>query len=147
MITLDISGLPGSVSYVVKTTITIHNPVNFEINITSFTGLLVYDDDDGAYYEIPFVASWTYSSLTNISLTPLDFNWTAAPRTIAGEGSIQESFTFSGSNIEQGIRLYDEYFTKNQLYVDIINGVVTIQIESFELAIPIEIYDIYVPNT
>ncbi|MCF2143260.1 MAG: hypothetical protein K9W42_06125 [Candidatus Heimdallarchaeota archaeon] len=147
MITLDISGLPGSVAYTVKTTVTIHNPVNFEINITSFTGLLVYDDGDGAHYEIPFVATWDYTTLTNISLTPLDFNWTAAPRTISGEGSIQESFTFSGSNIEQGIRLYDEYYTKNQLYVDIINGEVTIQIGSFELAIPIEIHDIYVPNT
>ena len=129
MINLDISNLPSTVSYIVDTTVFIHNPVDFEINVSSFTGLLTYDDEDGAEYSIPLVQTWTYSPLANISLTPLDFNWTSAPLMIDGLDVAQENYTFSDSNIEQGIRLFDEYEMKNQLCVNIINGVVTIQIE------------------
>lgn len=147
MITLSIGiSLPLIVSYQVDTIVTITNPIGFEINLTAFDGSLIYDDEDGASYEIPYVQTWSYSAAYDIPITPLDLNWSSAPIKLAPLGSKEETVSFSDSDIEQAIRFNDEYFGKNQLYVDIVDGHVYIQIEDFEIVIAVNIYDIYVPN-
>ncbi|MBD3193283.1 MAG: hypothetical protein GF308_21795 [Candidatus Heimdallarchaeota archaeon] len=144
MITLDLGDLPSSVTYTIGTTITIYNPMNFAINVTAFEGRLEYDDLDGASYSIPFVDSWSYPAKNDIFLTDLDFDWSTTPLELASYGNASDYYQFSDSDIEQGIRLYDEYVDKNQLYVDVVQGIVTIQIGSFEISITVEIYDIFV---
>ncbi|MHA1155525.1 MAG: DUF3712 domain-containing protein [Candidatus Heimdallarchaeota archaeon] len=146
MISLDISELP-TVSYQVDTIVTITNPISFNINLTAFEGNLTYNDEDGAYLFIPLVGKWNYTAETMIPITPLDLNWSAAPIELDPLGFKEETVSFSDSNIEQAIRFNDEYFIKNQLYVDIINGHLYIQIGDFEIDLIISIYDIYVPNS
>ncbi|MHA1760660.1 MAG: hypothetical protein ACTSXA_08555 [Candidatus Heimdallarchaeota archaeon] len=145
MINLDISGLPGSLTYTINTTVTINNPVSFDINVTNFDGLLTYDDDDGVHLQI-LLLTWDYPAKDNITLTPVSFDWSTSPLEIPGEGSAFDSFTYVNGNIEQGVRLNDEYTVDNDLHVNIIFGIVTIVIGSFTIDVPIEIFDIYVPN-
>lgn len=142
MITLDLDGLPSSVTYTIGTTITIQNPMDLVINVTAFEGQLEYDDLDGASYSIPFVGSWSYQAKNDIFLTDLDFNWSTTPLELPSHGNASDYYQFSDSDIEQGIRLYDEYVMKNQLVVDIEQGILTIQIGLFEISIEIEIYDV-----
>jgi len=146
MINLDISGLPGSVTYTIDTTVTIHNPVAFDINVTNFDGLLTYDDADGVFLQI-LLLIWDYPAENNITLTPVSFDWSGSPLEIPSLGDAQDTFSFVDSNIEQGVRLNDEYYIDNDLHVNIIFGTVTIQIYSFIIDVPIEIFDIYVSST
>ncbi len=148
MISLSLGiSLPLVVSYQVDTTVTITNPMDFEINLTAFYGNLTYNDADGASFSIPIPpTNWNYGPDTMIPITPLDFNWTSAPIELDPLGFKEETVVYTGSDIEQAIRFNDEYFLKNQLYVDIIFGHLYIQIGDFEIDLLISIYDIYVPN-
>ncbi len=114
MINLNLSGLLGSLTYTIDTIVTINNPTNFAINITAFDGLLVYDDDDGASYVIPLVFGWDFDPEENITITPVIFDWSSSPLEIAASGSAEDTYSYVDSNIEQGIRLNDEYFVNNQ---------------------------------
>ncbi len=146
MISLDISGLPTTVSYQVDTVITITNPMDIEINLTGFYGNLTYNDADGANLFIPLAVTWNFPADTMIPITPLDLNWSSAPIKLDPLGFKEETVSFSDNNIEQAIRFNDEYFLKNQLYVDIIGGHLFIQIGDFEIDLLVYIYDIFVPN-
>ena len=141
MISLSLS----PVGYQVDTTITISNPTSAAINVTYFEGIIIYDDADGADFSIPLIGSWSYPAKDNITLTPVSFDWTSTPLELDPSSSEEDSYTYSDSNLEQAVRLYEEYTLSDSLYVSIIKGEVTIQIDSFEITVPIEIYDIYVP--
>ena len=145
MITLSITG-PSSVNYEIHTIITITNPTGIAINITYFDGLVVYDDADGASFSIPFVGTWNYPADTNLTLTPVTFDWSASPLELAPSDSEEDTYVYSDNDVEQGVRLYDEYELKNQLYVSIINGELTLEIDTFEITISVEIFNLHVPN-
>ncbi|MHA1211840.1 MAG: DUF3712 domain-containing protein, partial [Candidatus Heimdallarchaeota archaeon] len=139
MIDLDITGLPTTVAYQVDTVVTFNNPVGFEIEIIAFEGVLNYDDNDEgvlnyddndgvSYYIPPIGPTLDYAIANNIFLTDIDLNWSSAPITLTGYGHDSDTFTFSDSNIETGVRLFDEYFTDNDLYVDIVTGKLYVEI-------------------
>ena len=106
-----------------------------------------YDDEDGADLVIPFIGSWSFPIAYDIPITPLDLNWSSSPIELDPLGFKEETVSFSDSDIEQGIRLNDEYYIDNDLHVNIIFGTVTIQIYSFVIDVPIEIFNIYVSST
>ena len=139
LIVVDIIWPGIDITYKINTTVTIHNPMNFAINLTQFEGDLYFDDPDGEpiYYT---------SAKYNISLDTVKFNWTNNHLKIPPSGSANDTYMFSDNDKEIGLRLYDEYETKNQLYVDIKNGFTSLLIGNFNVTIPIEIFDIYVPK-
>ncbi|KAJ3438544.1 nad p h oxidoreductase-related [Anaeramoeba flamelloides] len=118
---------PIGVSYDIDFEITIHNPLKFEFQIKSFTGPSYFNDTDSSSYLI----IGPYSAKNDLYIYDIDMNWTDSPVSVTGGGEYQEVSYFQGTNIELGIRLLDEY-QKNQLYVDLKAGDLTLIIGDYE---------------
>lgn len=125
----------------ITTRATINNPMNFNISIVSLQYDIYFDDNDGAYITIGFI-SYSYPPAQNILISSISENLTASPINLSANGSTTISETVSISNTELAVRLYDEYTLKNQLKVNILNGLMTIKIGVFEVQIAFEFYNV-----
>jgi uncharacterized protein DUF3712 len=129
---------PSGPTYTVDTTVTINNPVDFEVTVDSFTGTLKYNDLDGASIVFPPAS---YPAANNITITPISFtSWSLV---LPASGSNSDIELFNGNNLEQAIRLNDEYL-KQQLRVNIYDGSVTIMIGSYSIQSDVVIENVLV---
>jgi len=127
--------------------ITVHNPMSFIINITSFDGELYFDDNDVSSIVISFVTvAGPYDPDDNIYIDNATITDTIE---LPGSGSNNgEALIDINNDIELGTRLYDECYNDDELYIDIIDGIMDLQIGGFSITITnIDIYDIYVPQS
>ena len=139
-VTLDF--YTGSGSYTIYSTATIYNPLPFDINITYLSYDLYFDDDDGAsIFGFP-----TYGPRSNIYLTTMTHNYTSNPLELASNSTQDINDQFTSSDVELAVRLYDEYYVDNDLYIDIRNGKLTVMLGPFQITLSFEFEDIYVPN-
>jgi len=112
----------------------VNNPMNFKVNITYLSYELYFDDPDGVYllyspkYHIP------------IPTTPQDL--ATNPISIDANTTTTISQQISSTDIELCARLHDEYVTKARLKVDVENGIMHLQIGSFEVEVSFEFYDV-----
>jgi hypothetical protein len=138
-ISITINALPTpSVSFTIDCSSTIANPTFVDVNVTNMVFDMFFDDPDGASFLL-----LSYSAKNNIYIDTFEKDYPTPLELIFGQEYIL-NFTFSSTNLELGIRLDDEY-SGNQLYVDIRNAVLTIDVLGFSLVIPFEIENIFVP--
>jgi hypothetical protein len=122
-----------SVTYNIQTRITINNPMNFAIMVTSFTGNLDFDDNDPSSFGM-----MNYPAQDNISLGSATLNNISLP----ASGNNFGSYTYSGSDLEKGIRLNDEYNNDHDLAIDVTNGVLSLAIGGFNVNVNIALENI-----
>lgn len=93
-----------------------------------------FNDKDGA--SIPFVTS--YGAKDNIFVGAFhdatDFN-------LAANANSNRDISFTDNNMERAIRLNDEK-SKGQLKLNILNGIMQVQIGAFIIDIPFEFYNV-----
>ena len=141
-----LSGFTGA-DIDITATITVHNPMSFKINITSFDGELYFDDNDDSSIAISFVTvAGPFDALNNIYIDNATITETIE---IPGSGSNNgDALIDINDDLELGTRLYDECINDDELYIDIIDGIMDLQIGGFSITITnIDIYDIYVPQS
>ena len=83
----------------------------------------------------------------NIYIDTITKNYTSSPLEIPANSTREISETISTTSEDIYCRLYDEYYQDNDLYIDVKNGKMQIDIGGFRPWITVEIYDIYVPET
>ena len=127
-----------SVSYDVQATAMLNNPTNVDFNLTWIQYDIYFDDDDGA----DFMGILSYGPKNNIFVGPIDED--VAPDLHFNPGQSQGySSTYSGSDIETGIRLDDEH-NKGKLDMDLLNGVMSLDIGNFSIDVPFQLLDVHV---
>jgi LEA14-like dessication related protein len=123
--------------------VNVSNPMPFAINITALYYDLYYNDNDGV--TITFLSiTYSYSAQDNIYLTTIDNDYSSTPIEIGAS-----SFTFidqaiSGSDVDDAVRLYDEYTIDGDLICHARSGQMTISIGPFEVTLSFVITDIAV---
>lgn len=124
--------------------ITLHNPMLFGVNVTFFDGELRFDDNDVS--EIVngiWLIGGPYSAANNIYIDNATITETIE---LPGSGSNNGESDIAISSVELGIRLYDECILDDELYIDVVDGIMDLQIGGFEIrVINIDLNDIYVP--
>ncbi|WP_371804449.1 hypothetical protein [Candidatus Lokiarchaeum ossiferum] len=122
--------------------ISITNPVNFSINITSFKGRVDFDDLDGVG-GFPI----SISSKNDVFLLDFDYNWETEPFTLFPAQNSSKNILFS-ENIPDVItssRISDEYFVKDHLLVDITGGEIGFEIAGYPFTFPFSLENIHIP--
>ncbi len=125
-------------SYSIDTKVTIYNPYDFDVNITSLTYDVYYDDNDGASYLL-----LNYPPKDNIYLDTINDSNTYEVGATSATSMIAHIVS---SDTENAIRLYDEYYTDNDLHVDITGGSVTVRIGAFDVVLHFAYTNMYVPH-
>jgi hypothetical protein len=117
--------------------------MSFIINISDFQGDIYFDDTDGYNFGPGFIAG----SLYHIYIDNVNFSkWNINPLELPASGNAQDTTTSSINNLNLGLRLEDERL-KDQLYVDIEDGVIDLQIGGFQITLSnLEFNNIYIPN-
>jgi hypothetical protein len=126
-----------NIGFYADTTATVHNPTDFDLNVTYAYYDIYFDDDDGC----PLYPEPKY----NIYVDSIALDFTLEPLSIEAHTSINIQASLSNNTSECAFRLNDEYNNDNDLYVDAI-GYMIVNIGEFYCKIYFEVYDIYVPN-
>ncbi len=126
---------------------TIYNPFNFTINITYLEYDVYFDDEDGYVIVISPLITFSGDKKMNIYIDTITKNYTSSPLEIPANSTREISETISTTSEDIYCRLYDEYYQDNDLYIDVKNGKMQVDIGGFRPWITVEIYDIYVPET
>ena len=138
--TISINPYP-SPSYTVNTLFTIYNPMNFAVQVSGFTGMIKYNDSDGAVNPLNVISPFEPQS--NITLMTASFpSWATIPLDLPASSRNTGAYPFSGSNIEQASRLYDEHVSKNRLKLNIYGAQVSFKIGGFTATVTIDITNI-----
>ena len=136
--------LPTQATIDVDIQITLHNPMSFIINVSDFQGKIYFDDTDGYNFGVGFSGDF----LNHIYIDDVNFSkWNDNPLELPASGNAQDIATSSIDNLNLGLRLEDELI-KDQLYVDIEDGVMDLQIGGFQITLSNLIFNnIYIPPT
>lgn len=120
----------------------IFNPLSFDVNITSMSYDIYFDDDDGA-------SMWPYSypPRNDIFLATVTHDYSSDYLEIQGSSTATVNAQVSISDTELAVRLYDEYYVDNDLHVDILNGQLTVRLGAFEITLAFSFTNMYVPNS
>ncbi|MGQ4915594.1 MAG: DUF3712 domain-containing protein [Candidatus Asgardarchaeia archaeon] len=136
----------SNIGFTATASVYVNNPMNFEINITYLSYELYFDDKDGARVDLVLVV-YQYSPKDHVYIDTVTQNLTTTPISLAANTTTTISQQVSSSDTELCVRLYDEYELKNQLKVDVINGVMYLQIGAFEVKVSFEFYDVPIPKS
>jgi hypothetical protein len=117
--------------------------MSFIINVSDFQGEIYFDDTDG----YNFAPGFADSALNHIYIDDVNFSkWNINPLELPASGNAQDTTISSINNSTLGLRLEDERL-KDQLYVDIEDGVMDLQIGGFQITLSnLEFNNIYIPN-
>lgn len=116
---------------------TISNPFGFEIDVIDMTYDIYFNDTDG----VVIWPLYNYGSKYDIHMASIaDDNMFTLP----ASGDVQRDASLSSTDQELSVRLHDEYNTKHQLVINILNGVLTIRIGNFELTVAFELFSLSV---
>ncbi|MGQ4873305.1 MAG: hypothetical protein ACP6IY_04445 [Promethearchaeia archaeon] len=137
-------GVPTAAQIQINTQFTVHNPMDFKINITNFQGKMYFNDTDG-YNLFTLSAGQAY----NIYIDDVDFSkWNTNPLTLPASGSTQDTTTTTLSNLTLALRLHDECLVHDRLRITIKQGVMDLQIGGFTIQLTdLVIKDIYIPQS
>ncbi|MHA1272877.1 MAG: hypothetical protein ACTSQS_05520, partial [Promethearchaeota archaeon] len=137
-------GVPTAAQIQINTQFTVHNPMDFKINITNFQGKMYFNDTDG-YNLFTLSAGPAY----NIYIDDVDFSkWNTNPLTLPASGSTQDTTTTTLSNLTLALRLHDECLVHDRLRITIKQGVMDLQIGGFTIQLTdLVIKDIYIPQS
>ncbi|MHA1791991.1 MAG: hypothetical protein ACTSVI_05050, partial [Promethearchaeota archaeon] len=111
-------------SMLANVNVTVNNPFNFDINVTYWNCSVYFDDPDGV--NIAFV----YSAGAKSNIHVDDVQKTENIK-IIGAASQELNANINSNNLDICARLYDEYFIKSQLKIDIRSGNLNIKIGDF----------------
>lgn len=115
-------------TYTVDITAKVHNPTDIPFNLTNMYFKVYFDDPDGVSY-----MGVSFPAKSNIFLTTIDEVVNPVMQFNSAE-SKDYSTDFTGSNVENGFRLYDEN-SKGQLKLDIRQGKMDIEIGDFDVQV------------
>ncbi|KAJ6246799.1 hypothetical protein M0813_02052 [Anaeramoeba flamelloides] len=138
---IHIHALKFQIEYDVFISLTINNPCLFPVTINSFSGPIYFND----LYEAKLFW-YDYKPKNNCLLANINADWEKNPLNINGSDKITVPFEIKSTNLEIGIRLNEIFFVKNQLFVNILNGTINLDIGKFSIDVPINIHNVYVPN-
>ncbi len=133
---IDIHINLGVTAYV---TVYIHNPTDFTFNVTFLSADIYFDDNDTSSLLI-----WSYEPAYHIYLGTV-VKTLSPPMFLTGFQNATVSTTLDVQSIENEVRLNDEYYNDNDLYVDAI-GYIIIKVGGFSVPVYFAQYSIYVPN-
>lgn len=134
---------PFSFGWTATGRVNVSNPMPFAINITALSYDVHYNDNDGVQITILSIY-YSFDPENNIYLTTIDNDYSSSPIEIGAS-----SFTFidqyiSGTDVEDAIRLYDEYSIDGDLVCHARSGSVTIMIGPFEVTLSFVVTNIAV---
>jgi hypothetical protein len=134
-------------SYSIDIQVTVNNPMAFPVNVTYFDGTAKYNDIYGVNVPVPMPPwSYSYATANNLTLTQVTFsNWATNPLQLPGAGSNHDIYHFTGTDTEEGARLYNIYYVNHALYINIYQGTVSFQIGCFSSIVNVDLLNIKVP--
>ncbi len=113
---------------------TLYNPFNFAFNITYLEYDAYFDDADG-------VITPGYAPKNNILIEHIEKNYSSSPIEMNPKAHLDVEESISSTDVELVTRLFDENF-KNQLEIDIKNGIMHGSIGEFTFEIEFSFTDI-----
>ncbi|MEM3341959.1 MAG: hypothetical protein QW728_04635, partial [Thermoplasmata archaeon] len=122
--------------------VSFQNPTSFNFNLTYFRASVYFDDPDGA----SFMYIWNYPPAYNIYMGQVENSYILTPIYMTAAQHLTIQSLMEINNFELEVRLYDEYYSKNTLYVDV-SGYIMIRVGTFEVQVFFSQQDIWVPNT
>ena len=141
--TSSLTGITVHTEIVANATATLNNPTNFSVNVTSLYYDIYYDDPDGARGTISGIFTYSYSPAYNIYVTTINKTLTTTPIEMPPDNSTTISEQITLTDMELVLRMYTDY-QNEKLYVNILNGLMTLQIGVFTVQVPFEFTQVHV---